>query len=151
MNILIVEDDERKLVQLNNFILEIVKDVNVQQCKSFNSGFRALLKGEFEVVILDMSLPTFDITPQDSGGRPMAYGGRELLQKIEMRKIKTKVILVTQFDHFGQEDSVISLSDLTSDLKENFSDVFEDSVYYSGSSDDWKPRLRELLVGDDYD
>ena len=147
MKILIVEDDERKLAQLTAFVQELSVDSEIIQCKSYNSGFRALLHESFKIVILDMSLPTFDITPQDGGGRPPAYGGRELLQKIVKRRLRAKVIVVTQFDHFGQDDSVISLSDLTSDLTECFSDVFLGSVYYSASSDDWKLNLKKLLVG----
>ena len=145
MKILIVEDDQNKMRQMTTF-LSSQKDVSkIVEARSYNSGMRELIKKEVDVVILDMSLPTFDTTVEESGGRPRSYAGKDILSQLVKKKIEVPSIVVTQFDYFGEGEGKTSLKELHSDLNRDFSVIYKGTVFYSASSDDWQQQLRELL------
>jgi len=48
-----------------------------------------------DLVLLDMSMPTFDMTDKDKGGRHRGFGGRDILEDIARRGASTKVVIVT--------------------------------------------------------
>src|SRR5437762_9859016 len=103
MKILLVEDEETKRRQVMDLISQKFSEFGIDEAKSLNSGLRKIAGGAYDLVILDMTMPTFDITLDEDGGRPQAYGGRELLRHMAQRGIKTPVVLLTQFDRFGKE------------------------------------------------
>ena len=62
MKILIVEDDENKLNNLKDFINEYyLNEVNIDICHSFQSGLESILINKYDLLLLDMSLPNFDL------------------------------------------------------------------------------------------
>ncbi len=111
MKILLVEDDEDKRDQLSTFLLTNVSD-DLIITKSLQSAIRALISNTFDLIFLDMSMTTFDITPTEMGGRPQPFGGREVLLQMKRRSIFTPVVVVTQYDRFGQGDDETSLSEV---------------------------------------
>ena len=99
MRVLLIEDDENKRGQLISFLKEEIADVVVGVAASYHSGLRGVLDRSSDLVLLDMTIPTFDIGVEESGGRSQLYGGREILGKqMDRLDIRIPVIVVTQFD-----------------------------------------------------
>lgn len=145
MNVLLVEDDEEKRVQLASFAKDVLKS-NVVEAKSLNSGVKALSSDDFDLIILDMSMTTFDASPLDkNGGRPQPYGGREILSQMKRRNILTKAVVVTQYDIFGQGDQMTSLRELDEQLTTSFPENYIGSIFYKGLYADWQSLLLDLL------
>src|SRR2546428_368773 len=94
VKILLVEDDEDKLDQIREFLVAVEADWQIEQTRSLNSGLRAVQSGEYDIIILDMTMPAFDITLRDDGGRPQAFAGRELLRHMHRRKNLTPVVVL---------------------------------------------------------
>ena len=129
--ILLVEDDEEKHLELLPFAQQELK-ADVTLARSRQSGVAALLRDHFDLILLDMTMPTYDVTPVvEDGGRSQAYAGRDILQQMERRGISTKVIVVTQFDRFGQAEDEITLEALDAQLEAAFPDIYVGAVYYS--------------------
>ncbi|WP_184546126.1 response regulator [Mucilaginibacter sp. FT3.2] len=139
--ILLVEDDEDKRKQLVNFInLKIPSELT--EARSFQSGLKALKSQSFDLILLDMTMPTFDINPpKEGGGRSQPFGGEMLLAEMVRREINTKVIVVTQFDLFGKGDEEITLKDLDVRLKERFPDNYLGAIPYRISYTSWEDAL----------
>jgi len=144
MKILIVEDDEDKRQQLLAFISAEL-DADIVEARSYQSGMKALLAERFDLVLLDMSMTTFDKTPPENGGRPQPYAGREILQQMARRSIETNVIVVTQFDRFGRDDDEITLPELDKSLSQGFSRTYKGAVHYSVKYAGWQDVLRNFL------
>jgi CheY-like chemotaxis protein len=144
MNILIVEDDEDKRQQLASFIKSILYS-DVVEAKSYNSGLRALIANKFDLILLDMAMPTFDKIPPEKGGREQPFAGRELLQQMSRRGIETKVIVVTQFDIFGRGDDMVTLEQLNTDLKSYFAKTYLGIVHYSVRYTGWQDLLQGFV------
>jgi CheY-like chemotaxis protein len=94
-SILVVEDDGNKLMQLCGFLKEAFPSVEVLTARSLHSGVKQIRKIVPNLVLLDMTLPNFDATPDDPGGQTHNFGGRELLKQLDRFDIKVPVIVVT--------------------------------------------------------
>lgn len=146
MSILIVEDDELKTERLRTFLATEFPNEKIEVARSYKSGLRALVSGSHSLVILDMTLPTFDIQPGTDGGRPLSLGGRELLRQMRRRSIIRPAAVVTGFDSFGSGPGAVTLARLDSELREEFGSFYLGSVYFNATADDWRDQLRELIL-----
>ena len=144
MKILLVEDDEDKREQLIKFIIE---NYNVTPCeaRSYNSAVKAIKEDSFDLILLDMTMPTFDISAQESGGRSQPFGGKMILYELVRREIITKVIVITQFDIFGKGNEEITLRDLDTELMELFSVNYIGAIQYSIKYSNWKALLLDKI------
>src|SRR5436305_84278 len=105
MRILIVEDDENKRNHLVVFLADAFPSASVECAASYNGGIRKVISLKPDLVLLDMTLPTFDISASEHGGVSELYGGREILEQMDYHELTIPVIVVTQFDKFGDLDA----------------------------------------------
>jgi CheY-like chemotaxis protein len=148
MKMLIIEDDEDKLKTLAEFIDFEFKGYEIEAAKSYNSGLKAIIKGNgvYDFILLDMSMPNYDISPiEPSGGNPESFAGSELLAQMKLRGIRTPTVVVTMFDAFGDNSSKVSLSQLVEKLAEQFQPNFRGSVYYNPAEDGWRTSLKAII------
>jgi CheY-like chemotaxis protein len=146
MRILVIEDDENKRSQLVAFLGEVIEAASIQIAKSLQTALKKINKETFDLILLDMTLPTFDIAVDEDGGRPRIYGGREILRQMERNGINTPVIMVTQFDRFGKGADSLTLKELDSQLQIAHSRNYTGAVFYNPAVESWKPNLRELIA-----
>lgn len=145
MNLLIVEDDRNKLEQIIALIQSKFPTVNIEPRRSYKSGLRSALTSKHDLILLDMTMPTFDISIAQSGGSPFSFAGREILRQMKRKQIPTRVVVVTQFDIFGDGEDQLSLEELTTELKEDYPNNFIGSVYYSSRLEQWKHELAKFV------
>lgn len=146
MKILIVEDDLDKKNAVAEFLVELFSGkLTLLHSESLRSGLRELVtEGPFEVVLLDMSLPNFDISEAEpGGGSPESFAGKEFMEQMQLREISTKVIVITQYSSF--ERGSVSLDQLRAEFERNYHQFYLGSVYYNGVTDGWKAELKSLL------
>jgi len=79
---------------------------------------RAIMSKDFDLLVLDMSIPTFD-TPDPSGAnRHRPFGGKDILQELKRIQKKIPVVVMTQYSVFGEGRDNISLKELDRILQE---------------------------------
>lgn len=147
MRVLLIEDDENKREQLAAFVGSVLAPEVIAIARSMNSGLRSLIAGSYGLVLLDMTMPTFDIGPDEDGGRPQAYAGREILRQMDRRGLRTPVIVVTQFDRFGEGTDTTDLTELDAQLKRDHPNTYRGVVYYNVSLTGWREGLLNLIRG----
>lgn len=145
MKILIVEDDENKRNQLTGFLKNEFPAVDLQTANSLQSGLRAIIAGGVNLILLDMTMPTFDIGENEDGGRPQAYAGREILRQMERREINIPVVVVTQFDRFGEGNDALTIEELNEQLVQEHRGVYAGAIYYDVTLGGWKERLTQII------
>lgn len=139
MKVLIIEDNYNKLDQIESFLVKTVQNIIIDKGNSYNSGIRKIYDAEYDLIVLDMSLPTFDVTPRDSGGIKRAVAGREILQRMEHKEIFTPVVIMTQFEKFGEDQ--MSLADLNKELENEFKNTWKATIHYDAGKQNWKNEL----------
>jgi CheY-like chemotaxis protein len=144
---MLVEDDENKRDQILLFLSEQHPFADVSVARSLQSGVKLLKRDKFAIILLDMTLPNFDVGPDDPvGGITHSFGGREFLKQVKRLDIETDVVVVTQFESFGRSRQEIGLAELDLQLRDEFGDIYLGSVYYHPSIDDWKDQLSNAIV-----
>jgi DNA-binding NarL/FixJ family response regulator len=146
MRVLIVEDDDLKREGLLKVVIDKLGVVDVAQGTSFQSGLREVVQKVPDLILLDMSIPTFGHTRMESGGRVRPFGGYDFLFELDRREITTRVIVVTQFDSFGSGDEVQTLKEVSARMKIEFPELFVGAVFYQASESSWKRELSEFLA-----
>jgi CheY-like chemotaxis protein len=147
--LLIVEDDDPKLEQLQTIIKLEFPEYEISIAKSLNSACKLLDKHEFDIALLDMSLPTFDGGKTiSSSGRQKTLGGRDFLRYLVECEVFLPVFVITGFKDFPIENKVIQLAELNKSLRNEFQEIYRGNVFFSHSNDIWKDKIREILRGD---
>lgn len=148
MKFLLIEDDEDKSKKISEFINENFRPQTLITARSMNTGLRLLIKhaNELDIVLLDMSMPNFDVSPDEpTGGTPENFAGEEILAQMQLRAIFAPTIVISMFDSFGEKSSVISLEQLASKLEIKYSPNFRGYVYYSASQEGWQQSLKKVI------
>jgi CheY-like chemotaxis protein len=145
MMALIVEDDDNKREQLVSFLRDRYPQLDLKETASLVSALRALKQENPSLVILDMTLPNYDVVEGESGGVMHPFGGQEFLRQVSRFKIETAVFVLTQFENFGEPPDAKGLAELDEELREGFPHTYKGAVYYHASIYDWTTALANTI------
>ena len=141
--VLLIEDYEEKAKDIRNFLKAKFPDSKVYHCTSYNSAQEMIFEAEqeYDLILLDMSMSTFDLNDDASGGLPEPAAGQNILEGMYLRNISTPVIVVTMYNVFGRKE----LATFDIELKEQYPDNYRSYVYYSAQKGDWRNRLEQQI------
>lgn len=145
MRILLADDDDNKAAQVTTFLESRWSNVSVSRARSLQSALSVMLGEQFDLVLLDMTMPTFDISVNDNGGRPQPFAGKEVLRQLARHNVAARVVVLTQFPRFGQGAESRTLAQLDDELRHRFSAVYRGSIYYEAASATWRDELRDVV------
>jgi len=145
MKILLVEDDEFKATDIAKVLSESMPDAAVQRAMSVTSALRAIDSQRFSLVILDMSLPTFELTGSGGGGSPQGQGGLEVLRLARRLGNLSPFIIVTQYPDIEIDGRDVPLSEASEALRSRFGLDVKMCLLYEFDRDAWRDPLRECL------
>ena len=87
MKILFIEDEIVKQNDILKYLNEELLQRDIEVVHSLMGGMLALGKSAYEMVLLDMSLPLYDLNGEDEGINEFeAFGGIEILDEIQSYK-----------------------------------------------------------------
>lgn len=145
MRILLIEDEDPKRRHIETFIRELMPTVDFRTARSFNSAVDALESELPDLVLLDMSLPTFEIGDQEKGGRPQGFGGTEILRHLKLSDLVCPIVVLTGYEAFPKGARQVDLAELEAELLGEFPDLFMGVIYFNSAYDEWKHKLSQLL------
>ena len=102
---------------------------------------KKVLENNWDLVILDMSLPTYNITSTESGGDKKPVAGKNIMKRMLNKQIFSPVVVITQFETF--DDDKISLESLNKEFETSFSQIWKGTIYYG--DDEWASNFENLL------
>lgn len=143
--VLFVEDDDTKRNNILKSIDKIRSEIDIIDARSVTSALRLLRKESFDLLFLDMSLPTFDVGPGEGGGRPQGFGGIEVLRTMERLNLVVPVIVITAYEAFPSGEKQISLDTLASELFAAHPKIFRGLVFYNSVISGWSEDLIALI------
>lgn len=146
MKILIVEDDHDKIEKIHEFLVEKYgTEILIVVSESLRSALQTIQStSNIDLIILDMSLPNFDINKEEpGGGTPESFAGKELMAQMSLRKINIPVVVLTQYAVF--DEGKITLDELKSGFINDFKAFYLGAVYYNAAVDGWKVELSDMI------
>lgn len=143
--ILIVEDNQKKLEKIKTFLEGEFDDVVLEEKTSYNSASREIVLNyeKYNLILLDMSMQTYDISTEESGGEPEPLAGKNILKQIYLREIPTKVVVVTMYENFVDGTNVAKLDE---ELREDFAENYCGFIFFSHHNKDWSVKLKEFIT-----
>ena len=141
--ILLVEDYEEKASNILAFLKQEFSNYKGIQCTSYNSAQEEIFEhgSDYSLILLDMSMSTYDLSTDASGGLPEPSAGQYILEGMFLRQIMTPVIVVTMYNVFGRKQ----LEAFDIDLKKDYPQNYKSYVYYSSQKNDWKNQLKKQI------
>ncbi|NBM49855.1 MULTISPECIES: response regulator [Proteus] len=145
MRIIIIEDEHDKRKNIKTEVVRIVGDsADILEEESLRGGLKTILTTtKIDLILLDMSMPSFDITNETSSEDPESFAGYEIMAQMKLRNINIPVLIITQYKSF--EKGSVSVEELIEKMKFNYSDFFKGTIYYNSSLEEWKKQLFEHM------
>lgn len=141
MKILLVEDDEHKMNDIINHLSSLHKKFEIKTAKSVESGVQAAYDDHFDLILLDMTIPNFDITEKSDGGKSFKNGGELIVRELLDEGIEFCCAVITQYETFNNE----TIDQISQRIKQVCGKNYYGYVKYSTNNDSWKGNLKELI------
>jgi CheY-like chemotaxis protein len=146
MKVLLVEDDEFKATDILKVLGETLARAEVLRAMSVTSAMKAINSETFALIVLDMSLPTFEMSGPGGGGSPQGQGGLEVLRLARRLHNSSPFIVVTQYPDIELDGSDIPLATAAKALRGRFGVDVKACLLYEFDRDSWRLPFRELLL-----
>lgn len=142
--LLIIEDNDSKLNRLCQFCTKYLVDYFVSDKRSYNSALSEVVHNgkNYDLILLDVSMNTYDISPEESDGEQEPLAGSNILRFMKLRKIFVPVIVVTMYESFVDG---IKIDKLDEGFREKYPEFYKGYVYYSLRNEDWITHLKDLI------
>lgn len=141
MKLLIIEDNHSKLNELKKFIKHNYPVGTIHDALSYTAGLRRIYDEEWDVILLDMSLPIYDMNQQDAGGDKKPVAGKEIMKRMLHKNIIVPTVVVTQFDTFGE--SGITIDSLNKEFENTMKEIWKGTVNYGNAT--WTNDLKSIM------
>lgn len=141
--ILLVEDVLDKADKIKKCIKGVFPELEIANCTSYHSALKEIFENhcQYSLILLDMSMSTYDQNVEEFGGVPEAMAGKRILEGMYLREISTKVIIVTMYENFGGE----GIKQLDKEFKVEYADNYLGYVFFSFNKSDWQKQLIEIM------
>ena len=140
--ILIVEDSDSKLNSVQAVIAKEFPSAQIRFALSVRSAIDALAEFTPDMIVADMSLPTFDIESRERGGTPRPFGGIEVFETLERFDISVPVLVLTSYPAIVEGNQAVGLTELSKRLQADFPPWFLGTVYFDPAYSNWE---REVI------
>jgi CheY-like chemotaxis protein len=140
--VLVVEDDPNKARLLAQYVRDRWPKVELTERHSFQSGLSELLVSEYDVALVDMAMPTHDAGAQK---KPRHYAGRDILREVVRAGRRAKIVIVTQFETFGEGKDAMTLEQLRAQLRVDYPQAYIGTVFYQPAELGWQAEIWALV------
>lgn len=137
---LLIEDDPNKAQKVLSYLQDNFAQINIKLKISYQSGLKEIFENEFDFILLDMSLPSYDQNTSSSSGKPRNFGGRDILKEMKRYRKTSSVMILTQYNEF--DGGSISINELDTQLKNKFEAMYRGYIIYNSKrKEEWQNEL----------
>lgn len=141
MKILLIEDDKYKCEDVKSNIEHFFSGIFVDTVKSYKQGVMNSLYGNYDLLLIDMTLPTYDSESDSIQGDSLKNGGEMIVNEVYDEGKFVKFAIVTQYETFDGE----TLDVVERRLKRLCGENYLGCVKYCSYKEDWKESLKKII------
>jgi CheY-like chemotaxis protein len=145
VRVLLIEDEVPKQEHILSALKELRPLARVRVARSLKSAIEEIVSDRPNLVLLDMSLPTFDIGPKESGGRPQNFGGVEVLRYMELYDLHFPTVVITAYEAFSKGGKPVDHDSLHNQLLQDHPSSYKGLIYYNSLFSEWRRELADLI------
>ncbi|MAX90693.1 MAG: hypothetical protein CMK99_08125 [Pseudomonas sp.] len=143
MRVLVIEDNPLKRDKIVEFLGgRAITDL--QEAASYNSGFTVASENIFDLIILDMSMPTFDRSDTTHGGRFRAVAGKEIARRLKKAGKLVPFVVLTGYTDFSTDSQNLSIEQIDVLLSE-LGECYRGCVFFDSTNSQWEEKLTQVI------
>lgn len=145
MKVLLVEDEVHKREEMKQCVQDVY-GIHPEIVDGVSSAVITVIKEDYDLIILDMALPTFGEGAEDKKkGHDQAQGGIEVLRALKQAKKTAKIIIVTQYPDFYIGAIKVKLKDSPKIISNKYSQDVIGAILYNYKSKATLQRVMSIL------
>lgn len=144
MNILLIEDDGFKLQSIIDFLNANFKFTKIDEARSIHEAITILRSNFYDLVLLDMSLPSHRAQEGAGGVYSHPVGGLDILFHICTKSRSEKIIIITQYPHIEFDHIYILVEDFVKVAKDNGLKNLINAIRFE-TNGDWQQKLTKSI------
>lgn len=150
MRVLLVEDDEYKRRGIIAALRTCDPQTEVVIAESLYTGIQSIDDIPFDLVVLDMAIPSHPPVPGE--GSPVSFntGGLDVLLELESRGRNDRCIIITQFPEIEVSQIFYPVEAAALAIEKELGYTVIDCIAYSGYDGDWLRKFSDLLEHNGY-
>ncbi len=141
MKILVVEDDNIKLNSVTDFLNHSFNNLSIDCGRSVQSGVQLGVDNQYDLIILDMTIPNFDSSAGRNGGQSFKNGGEIIVRELLDEEIDFRCAVLTQYETFNNE----TIEEISERIKKRCGDKYLGYIKYNVLEENWKEELIKLI------
>lgn len=145
MKILLIEDDSFKEKSLTDFLITTIPTASIVSAPSLVDAIEAIDLQTYELILIDMAIPSHPITL--GGGAPISLltGGLEVLLELESLDRHDPCVIITQYPDIEISGSFYHVNNASTEIKIRLGCEVLDCIQYSEDSGNWKLKLSAVI------
>lgn len=144
MNLLLVEDDGFKLQSIIYYLNENFGILKVDEARSIHEAITMLRSSLYDLVLLDMSLPSHRAQEGAGGVYSHPVGGLDILFHICTKNRSEKVIIITQYPHIEFDQKYILVEEFVTVANDNGLKNLINAIRFD-TNGDWQQQLTTAI------
>ena len=141
MKILLIEDDVFKANDVLDYVnTEYGQRVFIEHVDSYNGGLSKAAMVEYDLLIVDMTLPKYTESKGSKSGT-LVTGGEILIDTLFDMGVKPCSVVLTQYETFNEE----TIDDISERLKRDCKEIYLGYIKYDFTAEEWKNKLKEKI------
>ncbi|WP_027318231.1 hypothetical protein [Bacteroides graminisolvens] len=141
--ILLVEDLPQKADNIKSLLKLEFPEIEIEERSSYHTAIEEIYRNynKYFVVLLDVSMSTYDAGVEENGGIPEALAGKMILDGMYLRDIPVKVKVMTMYESFDGK----SIQELDKELREDSPENYDGYIFFSFQKSDWRKQLSDYI------
>lgn len=145
--VLLIEDEIHKREELAAYLNEFGgAELEISIADSVRSAVKAVTGTNYDLIVLDMALPTFTVEEGSvDGGLDQALGGVEILRTLKFLGKRQRIVIVTQYPDITLDGKRVKLNSARSALEKKYGQSIEGAVLYKYRSSVNRQKIKGVV------
>ena len=145
--ILLIEDDQFKRDAINKVIASELSSTKIVEAHSVHAAVAEISAGTFDLLVLDMALPSHSVVAGESPATSMLSGGLEVVMELAYLSRRDPIVVLTQYPELEIEGELLAIPEAEERLRSMFGEPIRAVIHYEDQDSGWVTRLQDLLRG----
>lgn len=145
MKVLLIEDDHFKQELVEQALRELRPGVDLTVGRSVQQAVRLLAADQYDMIVLDISLPSHESRPGGSQPISQPSGGVEVLLELSYEGRSDRVLIVTQYPDIEYNGRLYPLNRFSQAVSASVSVSIVDVIYFNAQDNAWRDRFRKAF------
>lgn len=145
MKILLIEDELAKRELIEQALHALRPDIIISCGRTVQQAIHLLREDKYDLIVLDMSLPSRESRP--GGAQPVSQptGGVEVLLELHYEERTDRVVIVTQYPDIEFDKKLYPLAKAKQLLAKSLTVQIFDVIHFKPREQDWRDQLGKAI------